>query len=107
MKDLDAELRRMLGRREPPPGFTERVLRRSEWVPGAVTTRRSLLVRWAAAAALVAAVAGGLEYRARRQEQAAGQAAKEQVIQALQIARNKLQLVQAKIHQLHEPSRSP
>ncbi|HVH29220.1 MAG TPA: hypothetical protein VM818_20840 [Vicinamibacterales bacterium] len=115
MTELDDELRKMMGRVEPPGGFAERVLRRAG-KPSATETRANLpstksstpaFVRWAVAAALVAAVAGGLEYRARRQEQAAGEAAREQVVQALQIAGSKLQLVQTKINRLHETGRNP
>jgi hypothetical protein len=111
MSEFDHELRRLLSRREPPAGFAERVLGRTEpAVPPVVRPAlrpRSRFVRWAAAAALVAAAAGVLEYRERRREQAAGEAARDQVVQALQLAGSKLQLVQAKINRLHEPSRNP
>ena len=46
---------------------------------------RVRVTRWAMAAALVAAVAGAMEYR-ERQQRAAGEAARKQVVQALQIA---------------------
>ena len=109
MSEFDHELRRLLSRKEPPAGFAERVLRQIEprAQPGVDAAPRWHFVRWAAAAALVAAVAGGLQYRAWRQEQAAGQLAREQVVQALQLAGSKLQLVQAKINRLHESGRNP
>ena len=50
-------------------------------------------------------MAGGMEYRERRQR-AAGEAARAQVVQALQIAGSKLQLVQTKLNRLNEPSRN-
>jgi hypothetical protein len=105
MTKLDDELRRVLGREEPPAGFAERVLRRAE--SGSRPARRIPFMRWAAAAALVAAMAGAAQYRAARRERAAGEAAKEQVVQALQIAGSKLHLVQTKINRLHEPAVSP
>ena len=107
MRDLDHELRRLLSRPEPPDGFAERVLRGARPVaqrPAAAPPRRHV-VRWAMAAVLVAAVAGGMEYRGRR-ERAQGEAARAQVVQALQIAGSKLQLVQTKINRLYEPSRN-
>jgi hypothetical protein len=59
-------------------------------------------LHWAAAAALVAAVAGGVDYVAKQKDRAEGEAAKDRVVQALHIAGAKLQLVQTKITQLHE-----
>ena len=68
---------------------------------GAETTRLPF-VQWAAAAALVAAMAGGINYVARQKERAEGEAAGVRVALALHIAGTKLQLVQTKITQLHE-----
>ena len=59
-------------------------------------------VQWAAAAALVAAMAGGINYVAEQKERAEGEAAGVRVALALHIAGTKLQLVQTKITQLHE-----
>jgi hypothetical protein len=112
MKDLDQGLRDALRRESPPAGFAERVLQRAEedarrdetppprllrWSP------RRPLVRLAAAAALVAAVAGGIQYRnveRARAERAAGEAAKEQVIKALRITASTLQVVQEKVREV-------
>jgi hypothetical protein len=96
MKDLDGELRHALRREEPPAGFAERVMRKTAPTP------KLSFVHWAAAAALVAAVAGGFDYIAKEKERAEGEAAKDRVVLALQIAGSKLQLVQTKINQLHE-----
>jgi hypothetical protein len=102
MKELDDELRHALRREEPPAGLAERVLRRvADGRPPQQQMRRPRrFIAWAAAAALVAAVAGGIQYRAiqeDREERARGEAAKEQVVQALRLAGSKLQLVQTKI----------
>lgn len=112
MKELDDELRDLLRRKQPPAGFAERVLRRAEEqsYPQNVVRPAARLAAWrrplvglAAAAALVAAVAGGIEYRQLEQaraERAAGEAAREQVIQALRITASTLQLVQAKVREV-------
>lgn len=108
--ELDDELRSALRREPAPPGFAERVLQRvEEQAAGpARSGSRAAPVRWsifslAAAAALVAAVAGGIQYRSferARAERAAGEAAKEQVIEALRITASKLQLVREKVREV-------
>lgn len=125
MRDVNDELSAALRREEPPAGFAERVLNRvaeqasaeqasaelSRSGPfgpalrsAADTPTRSKVsfIHWAAAAAFVAAVAGGLEYVAQQEQRAEGEAARERVVLALHIAGNKLQLVQTKINRLHE-----
>ncbi len=121
MKNLDDELTNALRREEPPAGFADRVLGRvaeqpvveQTWGPASggpirlkadptSIEKRVSFLHWAAAAALVAAVAGGLDHVAKQKERAEGEAAKDRVVQALHIAGNKLQLVQARIHRLHE-----
>ena len=108
MTQLDDELRDALRRKEPPAGFAERVLRRAanDQPTGGplepqrrTTTSPRVVIRWAAAAALVVAVAGGIEYRAARERaaRARAEAAKEQVLEALRLAGSKLHLVQSKI----------
>ena len=105
MNELDDELRKALRREDPPAGFAERVMRRvKEQQPTrqAPVTQPSFM-RWAAAAVLVAALGGGYQYRAvqkAREERARGEAAKEQVMQALRIAGAKLQLVQATVKEI-------
>jgi NAD(P)H-dependent FMN reductase len=114
MKSLDDDVREALRRKDPPAGFADRVLARvgaSGSEPGvkagvhATLDARSAtrpVMRWVAAAVLVAAVAGGFQYRAiqkQREERLRGEAAKEQVVQALRIAGSKLQLVQLTIRE--------
>jgi hypothetical protein len=106
MRNMDDELRNALRREEPPQGFADRVLQRA--ARGQVQQRQTSRTdwpfrRWAAAAAIVAALAGGFQYREVRQEReerVKGEAAKEQVIQALRIAGSKLQVVQAKVKEI-------
>lgn len=85
---LEDELKNALSRKEPGEGFDERVL--------AAARRRNVVAmprRWMAAAAAVIVLAGaGEAYRWHR-----GQEAKEQVMLAMRITGNKLNLVQARI----------
>src|SRR5688572_26785418 len=102
MRNMDDELRNAFRREEPPEGFADRVLQRARGQVRQPQTTRPFM-RWAAAAIIVASVAGGVQYRAvqqAREERIRGEAAKEQVIQALRIAGSKLQLVQAKIKEI-------
>jgi anti-sigma factor RsiW len=102
MKNLDDELRSVLRREEPPAGFADRVLQRAARRQPKRATN-GVFVRWAAAAMIVGAVAGGFQYREvqkEREERLRGEAAKEQVVQALRIAGSKLHLVQAKIKEI-------
>ncbi|MDX1983210.1 MAG: hypothetical protein SFV51_23265 [Bryobacteraceae bacterium] len=90
MSDLEKQLRDCLARRQPPPDFAGRVMAR---LP---LERRPPVpwMRWAGAlAALLAVTAVGLEYRDYRQ----GERAKEQLVLALEIAAEKLALVERKV----------
>jgi hypothetical protein len=103
MRNMDDELRNALRREEPPQGFADRVLERAACGEVQQRQTRRPFVRWAAAAIIVASVAGGVQYRAvqqAREDRIKGEAAKEQVVQALRIAGSKLQLVQAKVKEI-------
>jgi hypothetical protein len=113
-------LKRALRRESAPDGFAERVLarvaeqnsaesgrgRRDFWWPFFTQP----LVRWAAAAALAAAlVAGGLHYRQvqydkAERERAQGEAAKQRLMLALRIAGSKLQLAKSKVNEINADS---
>jgi len=120
MKPLEDELRRALCRREPPPGFTERVLARvreesdgrnpMSTAPGAQPTRRARWAGWAwlgprlqlgfaaVAAALLLAASLSLWRRQRKEQQRReGEAARAQVMQALRITSAKLNRVRTKV----------
>jgi anti-sigma-K factor RskA len=106
MNLLDEELRKALRRADPPEGFAERLFARTAatkqraWA--GVWGRRGL--RWALAAAIcVVLTVAGLEYRHAREERARGEAAKKELMLALRIAGNKLQLAQAKVRLLGSP----
>lgn len=103
MRNMDDELRSALRREEPPEGFADRVLRRAARRQDRRRLASRPFMRWAAAAMVVASIAGGVQYRAvqqAREERIRGEAAKEQVVQALRIAGSKLQLVQTRIKEI-------
>ena len=120
MKPLEDELRRTLRRREPPPGFTGRVLNRvreetdarepmgtapavqqtpgSQWAGWAWFGPRLQLGFAAVAVALLLAISLSLWHRYREEQQhREGEAARAQVIEALRITSAKLNRVRAKV----------
>jgi hypothetical protein len=102
MKHLEDELRKALRRKQPPEGFAERVLSKTEATPRSlgfnVFARHSL--RWALAGVICfLLLAVGIRYRQAKEEYARGEAAKTQLMLALRITADKLQFAQLKIQQ--------
>ena len=102
MKRLEDELRNAMRREEPPEGFVERTLarasapRQNAWI--GIIARQGL--RWALAGALCLVLGvAGMEFRRAQVERARGEEAKAQLMLALRITADKLQLVQAKARQ--------
>ncbi len=102
MNRLEDELRNAMRREEPPEGFAGRVLARvhekkqSAWT--GIFSSRSL--RWALAGAMcLALMVAGVEYKRAQDERARGEAAKQQLMLALRITADKLQLAQEKVQQ--------
>jgi hypothetical protein len=102
MNRLEEELRNAMQRKEPPEGFAGRVLarvqetRQSAWT--GIFASRGL--RWALAGAMCLALAvAGVEYKRAHDERARGEAAKQQLMLALRITADKLQLAQEKVQQ--------
>ena len=106
MNRLENELRNALKREDPPEGFAERVLARADETkkisrPGIFTQP---VFRWALAGAMCLLLAvAGIEYRRAELEQARGEAAKAQLLLALRITADKLQLAQEKVQRLGNP----
>jgi hypothetical protein len=101
MTDFEDELRDSLRREAPPLGFSKRVLqrvpdeRRPPW--------RRRVVLWTAAALTVMALGGAIGYsnvQRAREERARGEAAAEQVREALRITGSKLHAVQARFKEI-------
>ena len=95
--NLETELKAALRRQNPGPGFTQRV------VAAAAPRKRAPLAVWSAAMAamLVAGVAINNEYQQRRAERAT-----QQVMLALRITSEKLNVARAKVLRLDVPERS-
>jgi hypothetical protein len=89
--NLEDELKLAFRRKQPPPGFRERVL--------AATRRPRHAYRSIAAAVLLTAILGGTSahYIEQRRE---GERAKEQVLEALRITSHTLRDTREHIHQL-------
>ena len=104
MTELEDELRGVLRREQPTAGFAERVLRRvaDERARPAHGDKLACPFRFAAAAVLVIGVGGGIHYRTlqEQRERARGEAAREQVLEALRIAGSKLHALQEKIREI-------
>ena len=96
--NIEQELQRALRRQQPPAGFTERVLARTEPKPAASPTAPSPIHKWLAAAAAVALLASGAA-RYYEQQQAAAEAERvnQEISLALRITSEKLALVQARV----------
>jgi hypothetical protein len=101
MTNFEDELRDALSRQEPPLGFAVRVMKRlpDETLPAPAHHR---LIGWAAAAGVVLAIAAGAQYLRvqRAEERARGEAAAEQVLEALRFTATKLQMVQARVKEI-------
>jgi hypothetical protein len=107
---LDDALKNALRRQEAPDGFAERVLARiATQGSGQNTVRRDSwlsffaqpIVRWAAVAALAAAMILGVHVYNVRRKQAEGEAAKQRLMLALRVAGSKLQLAKAKVNEMN------
>lgn len=103
---FDDELRRAFERKEPPPGFADRVLARINHAHPAEEPRRpvrmssAFAVRWIAAAAASAVLAiASSQYYASRQAAVEEAKLKEQLRVSLQIASEKLNDVERKVRE--------
>jgi hypothetical protein len=96
--NLEDELKLALRRKQPPPGFRERVLRQAESSPYVRRSRRWSYRNVAAAVLLTAILGGtGAHYIEQRRE---GEHAKEQMLEALRITSHTLRDTREHIHQL-------
>jgi hypothetical protein len=102
MDRFEEELREALRREDPPEGFARRVLarverreRRNSWLRWPAVFHAPAL-RWATALAAFALAVGVYDYR-RKAEQAEGERARQEVMQALRITGSKLRLAEAKV----------
>lgn len=102
MTPFDAELKRALARREPSEDFSARVLQQAHEQAGQTVAVRRLprrLLTWALAAALVLAAGAGIAYQGHERAMR-GQAAKQKLLVALQIAGSKLHQARQQVMQV-------
>jgi anti-sigma-K factor RskA len=106
-EDLERELHESLTARSAPLGFTTRVMARIDARKKSAAARAPLW-RWIAAVASLAAIClaliVGSRYERRRQEQIAGEHAREQVILALRITGSTLEEVRLKVQEKRKES---
>lgn len=112
MNPLDDELRSALRPRDPRPGFSRRVLARIEaesaqkassrpWLAALAGVLRLPRVRWATTAVACLALAiGVVEYRRYQRVKTEGEIARAQVMLALHIASDKLNVALGPVHQV-------
>ena len=114
---LEDALRNALRREDAPEGFALKVLARAEHQNSAAQEAQRAswlsifsqpLVRWAAVAAVtICLVVGGIYYRNLQRHRAEGEAAKQQLMLALRIAGNKLQLAKEKVNEINTSRPEP
>lgn len=100
MMDFEDQLRAALARQPAPAGFAERVAARA----GRRSRSRNFWKPWAAgclAASLLAGACGLKQFEDRRTRQR-GQAARAQLIQALEITSGKLSSIQKKVEVIEQ-----
>jgi negative regulator of sigma E activity len=98
MNPIDDELRNLLRPKEPPEGFSERVMARLETPPARPTIGRRVsaffrrpLLRWAVvAAACVVALLGVVRYEHQQRVRAQAEQASQQAIYALRITNEEI-----------------
>lgn len=105
MNRFEDELTEALKRREPPPGFAERVMARLETEPRPGPWRRLAawfrppVLRFAAFACIALLLFAGVRYESRRRERLRAEAARDQAMLALRITFDKLEAVREKLYQ--------
>ena len=97
MNDFEKDLRQLLGRREPPPGFADHVI--GETLNADPQKSGGKWRRWAAATAVVAIMAGGFaldqaRLNLREDQRIADRLTKEQLMFGLRVAGAQLRTIQ-------------
>lgn len=95
MLDFEDQLRNALARREPPAGFAARVGARVKQASPQRRVWKPWAAGWIAASLLVSAC--GIQQFEQWQDRKKGEAARAQLLQALQITSSKLQRIQKRV----------
>jgi uncharacterized protein YpmS len=107
MDRFEQQLKDALRREEPPLGFAARVTAQARGQEQKSWWSRlfAMRLRWATALVVCVVMLGGiLVQRERERERAEGEAAKQQVRLALQIAGSKVRLAQNMVQRINEKS---
>ena len=100
MDRLEESLKRALARKDPPPGFADRLRAAGNRAPVVAFPAPGVRIirRWTAAAAMVVIAAGsGVAYRQHQ-----GEVAKEQVMTAMRITAAKLNRIQTHVREVRQ-----
>jgi hypothetical protein len=103
LSEFESRIRAALGRKDPEPDFTARVMARVARTPARHVQALPPPRRWIAGAIAAALVLSAAGWEVRRNRQ--GHAAKAQVMLALRIAGSKLNMAQKKITELSGPNK--
>ena len=106
---LEDAVKHALCRQDAPEDFTQRVMARIAAQNSAPQPARDSwlglftqpIIRWAALAAVAAAMIFGVHIYTVRRERAQGEAAKQRLMLALRVAGSKLQLAKAKVNEMN------
>ncbi len=103
MTAFEEELRKAMAKREPPAGFTERVLAKTEGRSGKAQSWLSRIFGWRLAPvfALVLILSAGITYQ-RHEHTVRGEKAKQELLVALRIAGSKLHDVRVHIQEVEQ-----
>lgn len=101
MDPFEKDLRQALERKDAPEWFVDGVMAKVK-AEGAKPRRVwfSGWMRWAAAVATLAVVFGGVQWERARQERAAGEQAKAELMFALRVTGEKLRMAQVRVQSL-------
>lgn len=105
MNDFENELRKALGLKAPSNDFGARVaarLAKQNLEQERRTPQWRSHFRWAVAAMIIVTTAGGFTYYRWQVERDQGEAARQQVVLALRITSEKLQVAQHRVQHLSE-----
>ena len=110
MNEIEEQLHKVLSRKEPPPGFAERLQekfaareqRQFRWWKSPFDFLLIPKIRWMVAGLSICLVLSLVYqgYQSHRREQLEGERAKDQLVTALRITNEKLTMVQKKLSKL-------
>ena len=98
--NFDHELKQVLKRRQPPPGFTARVMARVDATPKVRSFPTPRWMPWAVAAALLLSSTGGGIWEHQRLQHARAEKARDQILLALHVTGVKLDQVRAQVRSI-------